>query len=528
MVFCFLLYRFFVIPSMNFSPDLTHTLLSPIIKRYLILFLFGKDAQTQTKSKQVNPMSNSRPTVKQLHEKYQSAIRSYAHQLADPTLRLDFLQEADPFFRRCALGVWGWGGPVTETHVALYNGIYARDSQPPRALFFEVASSAMAAPTFQPPGFYHTLCSLDAGTERKRCGQFIQLCQVLLTLFATAAGEVTPKQETYIAQCLDVLSALARDAGQPVSPSAPEAQRPHPDPIQPDPSPASQAEPNPTQDAAPPEPTVEELLAELDKLVGLEDVKRDVRSLINLMKIRKLRQEQNLSVPPVSLHLVFLGNPGTGKTTVARLLAGLYKAIGILPKGQLVEVDRSGLVAGFVGQTALQTQKVIQSALGGILFIDEAYALAPPDASNDFGREAIDTILKAMEDHRDELMVVVAGYEGPMQRFLDSNPGLESRFNKYFHFDDYTGPQLQAIFEGLCEKNQYQPDQELKEFLPTFFEALYQTRPANFANGREVRNLFEKLISTQSDRVASLEAPTKEDLMQLTKADLEAAEQLDY
>ena len=287
-------------------------------------------------------MSNARPTAEQLHKKYQSALQAYARQLADPLLRLDFLQEADPFFRRCALGVWCWGGSITETHVALYNGIYAPDSQPPRALYFEVASGAMAAPTFQPPGFFRTLCALDQGANRKRCGQFIQLCQVLMTLFAAAAGDVTAKQETYIRQCLEVLESMAQEAGQPILPPDVPAPEFHAADT------SAAQEPTETPQDAPeqPEPTVEELLAELDSLVGLEDVKKDVRSLINLMKIRKLRQEQELPVPPLSLHLVFLGNPGTGKTTVARLLAGLYKAIGILPKGQLIEVDRSGLVAG--------------------------------------------------------------------------------------------------------------------------------------------------------------------------------------
>ena len=222
----------------------------------------------------------------------------------------------------------------------------------------------------------------------------------------------------------------------------------------------------------------------------------------------------------MSLHLVFMGNPGTGKTTVARLLAKLYHAIGVLSKGQLVEVDRSGLVAGFVGQTALKTGQVIQKALGGVLFIDEAYALVSADSPNDFGREAIETLLKGMEDHRADLIVIVAGYTELMEQFIHSNPGLESRFNKYFLFEDYDGPQLMEIFCSMCEKNGYTLDGQTRAFAADTFRALYQQRDENFGNARDVRNLFERAVARQADRVAALASPGREELMALTAADL--------
>ncbi len=283
-------------------------------------------------------------------------------------------------------------------------------------------------------------------------------------------------------------------------------------------APATQAAP--AQQEEPPE-NIDDLKKELQEYIGLAEVKKEVESLINLVTIQKLRKENDLPCEDLSLHMVFSGNPGTGKTMIARLMARIYRSLGILSKGQLVEVDRSGLVAGFVGQTALKTSEVVQKALGGVLFIDEAYALTTR-GGNDYGQEAVDTLLKAMEDHRDDLVVIVAGYIELMEEFIHSNPGLESRFNRFLNFPDYSVEEMLGIFDMRCGKSGYKLADDARDLLKGLL-ALLSLDAKGFGNARGVRNLFERAVSAQANRLAKQESVTKDELMLLTCADIRIA-----
>ena len=375
-------------------------------------------------------------TAAEVHKQYNEIVTAFRKLIPDPTLRMEFSRQIDGYMRQCALGVWQAdnASAITPAHVEFYNAIYSKGAPHPSVLYWELASGVADFDLFQAPVFFPSLVQYDQRKGTSLARRFVDQLTLILLLFAAVDGVVSETEAGFVNACGDLLLERCPKEG-------PDRSRP---PVK-----ASEfitktdqkpEKPAPQEEPAPEKPNLEEVLQELDSLCGLERVKKDVKSLINLVKVQKLREEQGLPVAPMSLHLVFLGNPGTGKTTVARLLAKIYHAIGVLSKGQLVEVDRSGLVAGFVGQTAIKTGEVIQKALGGVLFIDEAYSLTGQDSPNDFGREAIEVLLKGMEDHRKDLIVIVAGYDELMEQFIHANPGLESRFNKYFYFEDYDSP----------------------------------------------------------------------------------------
>ncbi len=424
----------------------------------------------------------------------------------------DFASQTDTLARTLVLGLWK-GQSLTEDHVKAINDLYSKGQPRPSYLYWELVSAAGEAELPPVPDFFRVLVL----TNPKAARLLTEGLRALLGRLSDP-NRSNEQENRFLAAAMGALEAVLNSddplgfrelsrgpvpgsaAGEPAASARP-------------------GEPEKEEELPPPE-KLEDLLEELDSLVGLEKIKTDVRSLINLIKVRKLREEAELPVPELSLHMVFTGNPGTGKTTVARLLSRLYRSIGVLKKGTLLEVDRSGLVAGYVGQTALKTLEAVKKARGGILFVDEAYSLVPDGAGNDFGQEAISTILKAMEDMREELVVIVAGYPEPMERFISSNPGLESRFGKYFQFEDYTGEELMRIFESLCRKNKYVLEPEAETFCRDMFIALYRDRDENFGNARDVRNIFERSVSNQANRLAAMEAPNKDDLMTFKKEDI--------
>ena len=272
------------------------------------------------------------------------------------------------------------------------------------------------------------------------------------------------------------------------------------------------------------QPLEEDPFKKLDELIGMENVKEEVRALANYVKVQKQRADQGLKTPKLSYHLVFTGSPGTGKTTVARIVATIYHNIGILKKGHTIETDRSGLVAEYVGQTAIKTNKIIDAALNGVLFIDEAYSLVPEQRGQDYGQEAISTLLKRMEDDRDSLVVIIAGYNNEMKRFIDSNPGLQSRFNRYIHFNDYTADELYQMFTKLyLKKNQYTITDEAADYLHQKLVYAVAHKDKNFGNARFVRNVFEKVIQEQANRISKNMANSRRDLTEITLEDIQKA-----
>lgn len=266
--------------------------------------------------------------------------------------------------------------------------------------------------------------------------------------------------------------------------------------------------------------TLEELLTELEGLVGLAEVKRKVGDLIAYQKMQARRKEAGLKCNKGTLHLAFTGNPGTGKTTVARIVGRIYKRLGLLSRGHFIEASRTDLIAGYQGQTALKVRQVVERAKGGVLFIDEAYSITENDHSDSYGRECLTELTKALEDYRDDLVVIVAGYTEPMNHFFASNPGLRSRFNTFIAFPDYSAPELEAILRTMCEADQYELAPEaLMALRPLLRQAVRDRDKVSFANGRLVRNLYENLVMNMARRVASLPAPTRDDLRIIIRND---------
>jgi stage V sporulation protein K len=414
---------------------------------------------------------------------------------------------------------------VSQEECSVWNHLFGRQFS--QRQLAEVLASKQAkfeaVVSMEPNLLHYAMITKDKQDAVTISGSVMRQVLILCEKIAAVDGPVTLWERQRIHQIHTHLAAVAREKfGASEASASDEEEEDEEEEEAHDPAPQEQR----TRGSLPedePEDSFEAAMEELQALTGLAEVKQELMSLANFIRVGQVRAQRGLPVPSVSLHLVFTGNPGTGKTTVARLLGRIYKSLGVLPKGHIVEVDRSQLVAGYLGQTAIKTKKAIENAMGGVLFIDEAYTLVQ-ERQDSFGQEAIDTILKAMEDHRDKLVVVAAGYTEEMHRFLQSNPGLKSRFNRYIQFRDYDPPALEEIFVKDITKGGYELDPQALSGVRQLLTNAYQSRGLDFGNARLVRNLRERVQQMHADRVAHIPRPSRRDLVTIKVADLSGVE----
>ena len=468
----------------------------------------------------------------ELHDQYKSSIGTFISSYSPSDFKLG--NDIDSFCRSCALSIWSIGkNNDYESLAESLNAIYSSDSRAYEFSAKEVEESINLIKnkniSIRLPKFFEDVVDYDDKNNTDFSRRFVRGIQFMLLAFAINDKNVTYDEAKLITEIgnlldsycdmknipnkfeeIDVYSFVTKNPFVNVEKKVDKIVDYHSDNKK-----LTVKEKNT-------KPVVNKYLKELNSLIGLNDVKNEVNAIVNYVKIQKMRKEKGLPSTPVSYHLVFTGNPGTGKTTVARIIAGLYKDLGVISKGQLVEVERGDLVAGYVGQTAIKTQEVIQKALGGVLFIDEAYSLA--GSENDFGQEAIDTLLKAMEDNRNDLVVIVAGYDDLMEKFINSNPGLKSRFSRYIHFPNYSGTELFDIFKLQLSTNKYVIEDDVIEPLKKHFDKMANTSSANFGNARDVRNYFESVLANQANRLSYEKNVDSNELVRIKYADFDFEE----
>jgi len=473
-----------------------------------------------------------------LHRHYQQQVQSLVKMHFHGDIMA--MQQIDEFSRVLALKLWTEFGIDEATCIEAVNEIYSSERRPIPMSTMEIKKiigDKKLDPTAKIPKFFASLVRDDVRHNRVHSRMFAEDYQNVVLMFALIDNNITVEEAAYINRYYRNLSAYCDregvvaayssfDANERITQATDVAKKVKVDKEKQTDNKTADTNTGNTENKVADKATEAEVneepgaaLEQLKGLVGLDSVKEEIEGIMNFAKIQSIRKANGLSCAGMSYHLVFTGNPGTGKTTVARIVSKIYKDLGLLSKGHLVEVDRGGLVAGYVGQTATKTKEVLEQATGGVLFIDEAYTLANEEDKG-FGQEAIDTILKYMEDNRDNICVIVAGYDNLMENFINSNPGLRSRFTRYIHFDDYEPENLMAIFMQSVEKHEYKLGRGVKVKLKNYFQSLYDNRDENFGNGRTVRTYFETVITNQANRLAKLSDVSKDDLMTIKSEDL--------